>query len=184
MQTETLAAMLASSLDPAVPSRTRRRYIMGITTGALVAIMLMKSALHLNPSLSHEAVLRAFWVREAFCAALGVLWTLAVAVLWSAAPQNRMHLLLGGTARVCPFLIAFTSAPLFAAFIWILKDLAPTRLRWAGATAGLAAGSIGALVYSLHCPELAPPFIGTWYLLGMLIPTGIGALLAPRLLRW
>jgi len=213
MQTETLAAMLASSLDPAVPSRTRRRYIMGIMTGAFVAIMLMTSALHLNPALSHEAVLRAFWVREAYCAALGVLsvlvlarlarpgvrlglwragipvvvfmmWTLAGAVLWSAAPQNRMHLLLGGTARVCSFLIAFISAPLFAAFIWILKDLAPTRLRWAGATAGFAAGSIGALVYSLHCPELAPPFIGTWYLLGMLIPTGIGALLGPRLLRW
>jgi hypothetical protein len=31
---------------------------------------------------------------------------------------------------------------------------------------------------------LAPPFIGIWYLIGMLIPTGIGAWLGPSLLRW
>jgi hypothetical protein len=84
----------------------------------------------------------------------------------------------------CPFLIAFISAPLFFSFLWILKDLAPTRLRWAGAGAGFAAGAIGALVYTLHCPELATPFIATWYLVGMLIPTAIGAWLGPQLLRW
>ncbi len=53
-----------------------------------------------------------------------------------------------------------------------------------GAAAGLLAGSLGALVYCLHCPELAAPFLGTWYLLGMLIPALIGSLLGPRLLRW
>jgi len=39
-------------------------------------------------------------------------------------------------------------------------------------------------MYSLHCPEMEAPFIGFWYLLGMLIPTAVGALLGPRLLRW
>jgi hypothetical protein len=53
------------------------------------------------------------------------------------APQSRVHLLLGTTFAVCPFLIAFISAPLFFAFLWILKDLAPTRLRWAGTGAWL-----------------------------------------------
>jgi hypothetical protein len=38
-------------------------------------------------------------------------------------------------------------------------------------SAGFAAGCVGALVYSLHCPELAAPFISTGYLLGMLILT-------------
>jgi len=213
MQTETLTAMLALNLEPVAPSRTPRRYILGITAGALVAFVLMSSAFHVNPALTHEAAQRAFWVREAYCAALGALsvlalarlarpgdrlglwpagiavviatmWLLAAAALWSAVPQRRMHLLVGTTASVCPFLIALLAAPLFVALVWILKDLAPTRLRWAGATAGFTAGSLGALIYSLHCPELAPPFIGTWYLLGMLIPTGIGALLGPRLLRW
>ena len=65
-----------------------------------------------------------------------------------------------------------------------MKGLAPTRLRWAGAAAGLLAGAGGALVYALHCPEMAAPFIGIWYLLGMLIPTTIGALVGPRVLRW
>jgi hypothetical protein len=51
-----------------------------------------------------------------------------------------------------------SGAPLFFSFLWILKDLAPTRLRRAGAGAGFAAGAIGALVYTLHCPELATPF--------------------------
>jgi hypothetical protein len=54
----------------------------------------------------------------------------------------------------------------------------------AGAAAGFAAGSLGALVYSLHCPELAAPFLGTWYLIGMLIPTALGAWFGPRLVRW
>ena len=213
MQTETLTAMLAMNLEPVSPRRSPRRYALGITAGALVAFVLMSCALHVNPALTQEAAQRAFWVREAFCAALGALsvsaltrlarpgdrlglgpagvvvviatmWLLAAAALWSAVPQSRVHLLLGTTASVCPFLIALLAAPAFVALMWILKDLAPTRLRWAGATAGFAAGSLGALIYSLHCPELAPPFIGSWYLLGVLIPTGIGALLGPRLLRW
>ena len=213
MQTGTLAAVLALNLEPIAPGRTPRRYILGIIAGALVAFGLMSGALHVNPALAHEAAQRAFWVREAFCAALGALsvlalarlarpgdrlglwpagiavvvstmWALAARALWSAVPQSRAHLLVGTTASVCPFLIALLAAPLFVALVWVLKDLAPTRLRWTGASAGFAAGSLGALIYSLHCPELAPPFIGTWYLLGMLIPTGIGALLGPRLLRW
>jgi hypothetical protein len=76
------------------------------------------------------------------------------------------------------------SVPVFVAVMLAMKGLAPTRLRLAGAAAGLASGSLGALVYTLHCPEMAAPFLSIWYLLGVLIPTGIGALLGPRLLRW
>jgi hypothetical protein len=85
-------------------------------------------------------------------------------------------LILGHTAGVCPFLIALIAAPLLIALLCVMRSLAPTRLRWAG--------SVGALVYTLHCPELAAPFLAIWYLLGMLIPTAIGAWLGPRLLRW
>jgi hypothetical protein len=190
-----------------------RRYVLGITAGALAALILTGGVLHLNPALPHEVTEPAFWVRELYCASLGtlavftvarlarpgarlgllpagiaaivlVMWILAATTLFSAASQNRVHLLLGTTYAVCPFLIAFIAAPLFLSFLWILKGLAPTRLRWAGAGAGFAAGSVGALVYTLHCPELTTPFIGTWYLAGMLIPAYIGAWLGPRLLRW
>ncbi|MGB0128517.1 MAG: NrsF family protein, partial [Rhodocyclaceae bacterium] len=74
--------------------------------------------------------------------------------------------------------------PAFAAALWAMKDLAPTRLRWAGAAAGLLAGTLGAAAYSLHCPELAAPFLALWYVLGMLIPAGVGALVGPRVLGW
>jgi hypothetical protein len=213
MRTENLTAILAANLEPADSRRTMRRYVLGMTAGALAALILTGGVLHVNPALPHEVFQPAFWVRELYCASLAVLavlavarlarpgarfgllpagiaavvlvmWILAAATLSSAASQKRGHLLLGATFAACPFLIAFLSAPLFLSFLWILKDLAPTRLRWAGAGAGFAAGSIGALVYTLHCPELTTPFIGTWYLLGMLIPTTLGAWLGPPLLRW
>jgi hypothetical protein len=31
---------------------------------------------------------------------------------------------------------------------------------------------------------MALPFVAVWYVLGMAIPAGLGALLAPRWLRW
>ena len=78
----------------------------------------------------------------------------------------------------------FLSLPLFASTLWALKGLAPTRLALAGASAGLLSGALGALVYSLHCPESAAPFLAVWYVLGIAIPTLAGALLGPRVLRW
>jgi hypothetical protein len=213
MRTENLTAVLAANLEPVDSRRTTQRFALGMTAGALAALILTAGVLQVNLALPDEVSEPAFWVRELYCASLGALAVLAVArlarlgarlgllpagiaavvlVMWilsattllSAASQKRVHLLLGATFVVCPFLIAFVSAPLFLSFLWILKDLAPTRLRWAGAGAGFAAGSIGALVYTLHCPELTTPFIGTWYLLGMLIPTTLGAWLGPPLLRW
>jgi hypothetical protein len=76
------------------------------------------------------------------------------------------------------------SLPVFVAVLWAMRGLAPTRLPLAGTAAGLLAGTVGALVYCLHCPELDAPFLGTWYLLGMLIPALVGSLAGPRLLRW
>jgi hypothetical protein len=213
MRTENLTAVLAANLEPVDSRRTMRRYALGMTAGALAALLLTGGVLHVNPALPHAVSEPAFWVRELYCASLAVLavlavarlarpgarlgllpvgiaaivlvmWILAATTLLSAASQEREHLLLGATFAMCPFLIAFVSAPLFLSFLWILKDLAPTRPRWAGAGAGFAAGSIGALVYTLHCPELAAPFLAIWYLLGMLIPTAIGAGLGPCLLRW
>jgi hypothetical protein len=213
MRTENLTAVLAANLEPVDSRRTTRRYALGMTAGALAALILTGGVLHVNPALPHEVSEPAFWVRELYCASLGalavlavarlarpdarpgllpagiaavvlVMWILAATTLSSAASQKRVQLLLGATFAVCPFLIAFISTPLFLSFLWILKDLAPTRLRWAGAASGFAAGSIGALVYTLHCPELTAPFLAIWYLLGMLIPTAIGAWLGPRVLRW
>jgi len=175
--------------------------------------LLTAALLGLRPSLVGDLAQPMFWTKEVFCVALAgaglvvvkrlaqpgaslglaplaialpliALWLLASYVLYSADPDARGQLVLGHTASVCPFLIALVSAPLFVAFMWSLRNLAPTRLRLAGATGGFASGSMGALVYSLHCPELAAPFVGIWYVLGILMPTIVGTLLGPRLLRW
>jgi hypothetical protein len=213
MKTEDLVSLLstgAEAVDLRLPSK---RWLLALAGGALIALLLTAGLLKLNPALWHETSKPMFWVRETYCAVLGVLgfitvvrlarpglrlglapmgipvaviamWVLGVMTLVAASPKNRAPLILGHTAVVCPFLIALVAAPLLMALLWVMRSLAPTQLRRAGAASGFAAGSIGALIYTLHCPELAAPFLGIWYLLGMLIPTAIGAWLGPRLLRW
>ena len=105
-------------------------------------------------------------------------------VLVNAAPAERHQLIFGNTWASCPLMIAALSVPLFGALIWAMKGVAPTRLALAGAAAGLLAGAGGALIYALHCPEMAAPFLGIWYVLGMAIPAAIGAVIGPWTLRW
>jgi hypothetical protein len=112
------------------------------------------------------------------------MWLLALLALSGAGVSEREALVFGTTWRACAFNIALLSLPLFAALLWAMKGLAPTRLALAGATAGLLSGAAAALIYSLHCPELGAPFLGIWYPLGMLIPAAAGAIVGPRVLRW
>ena len=174
---------------------------------------MMAVLLGVRPDIVEAVQLPMFWVKLAFPAALFAaallavlrlsrpgarlgrvpaavaapvlaMWLLGAVVILAAAPGDRAELLLGFSAASCPFTIALLSVPLFVATLWAMKGLAPTRLALAGAASGLLAGAGGALVYALYCPEMAAPFIGVWYLLGMLIPTALGTMLGPRLLRW
>ena len=213
MKTDELVTMLARGTEAVDLRAPSRRYLAAVALGAVAATLLTAVLLGLRPTLVDDLATPEFWVKEIFCVALAggavrlvlrlarpgvrvgltpvgivlpvlALWWLAGLVLYAAEPGARAELVLGHTAAVCPFLIALVSAPLFIAFMWSFRSLAPTRLRLAGAAGGLAAGAMGALVYSLHCPELAAPFIGVWYVLGILMPTIVGAWLGPRLLRW
>jgi hypothetical protein len=111
------------------------------------------------------------------------IWVLAVLALLGA-PEDRAMLIWGETWAACLVNIPMLSVPAFVAVFWVMKSLAPVRPAVAGAAAGLLAGAVSAVAYALHCPELAAPFIGLWYLLGMLIPAALGALIGQRLLRW
>ncbi|WP_159982623.1 MULTISPECIES: DUF1109 domain-containing protein [unclassified Novosphingobium] len=91
---------------------------------------------------------------------------------------------LGQSWKKCPWLVLMLSAPIFIGLLWSFRRLAPTRLRAAGAAAGLAAGSCAAMLYCLHCPEVSAIFVLTWYTLGIALAAGAGALVGPRLLRW
>ena len=213
MKTEDLIAALAAGVEPVDPRAPRRRLLLAALAGATLSLPLMIGLLGFNPLLAQAAQMPMFWIKLAFVAIAAVaafallrrlatpgarlrrsaialalpfvvLWLLAAAVLAATAASDRLPLVLGSTWSACPLNIALLSAPAFALTLWAMRTLAPTRLPLAGAVAGVLAGSLGATVYTLHCPEMAAPFIGVWYVLGMLLPAVAGALLGRFVLRW
>ncbi|MGQ0751407.1 MAG: DUF1109 domain-containing protein [Betaproteobacteria bacterium] len=213
MRTDELVSLLASGETAVEPRAVERRYAIALGWGAFGATLLMALVLGVRPDIVAAARLPMFWVKLAFPATLlvgallatarlsrpgaplgratalllgpvAVMWLIAFIALISAAPGERDKLVFGDTWTECLISITVLSAPAFAAVLWAIRGLAPTRLALAGGAAGLLAGAVGAVAYALHCPEMAAPFLGIWYLLGMLIPAAAGALLAPKLLRW
>jgi hypothetical protein len=85
---------------------------------------------------------------------------------------------------MCVVSIALLSLPLLLAMFVALRGLGPTRLRAAGVVAGGFAGAAAALVYAVHCTEMALPFLAVWYVLGMFVPAALGSVAGPRFLRW
>ncbi len=213
MRTDQLIAMLAREAPPVAPGAAGRRCAVALALGVPAAFAIMLLRLGLRPDLAQAVSLPMFWVKLAVPAGLAAaalagtlrlarpgarlggaalavpvplvaIWVLAAGALLAAAPGERLAMLLGLSWNVCPLNITMLAAPILAGVFWAMRGLAPTRLALAGAFSGLLAGSAGAMVYCLHCPEMAAPFIGTWYVLGMAIPAALGALAGPRLLRW
>lgn len=191
----------------------RRGFVFPIAWGIAGATILMIALLRVNPDIGNVLQSLKFWEKFGFVGSVAVtslvavfrfsqpgarsglvpvalmvpilaMWILAIRDLVDAEPAQRAVLFFGETWAVCPLLIAMLSIPVFAAVIWTMRDRAPTRLRLSGAVAGLFSGATGALVYCFHCPEIEPPFIAFWYLLGMLIPAAAGAIIGRRVLRW
>lgn len=212
MRTDDLVSALARGAGPD-RRQPVARLALGAVLGALMAVPVMLWQLGVNPSIASDALTVMFWVKLLFVAAIGAIgwWLvrrlaqpgarpwgalralavpfgamtlLGVIVLASAPAGQRMALLMGSSWESCPFNIALLAAPALVLLFPVVHSLAPTRLRLAGAGVGLLAGALGALVYTVHCPEFEAPFLAVWYVLGMLIPAVIGALAGPRLLRW
>jgi hypothetical protein len=213
MRTDEFVSLLATGTDAVDARAPTRRYVAAIAGGTVVATVLMVLWLDIRPTLVRDATLPMFWVKELFCvalvatgllavarlsrpgAALGrvqslagapilAMWLLAAVVLATAQPDDRTALIQGVSWVECTYNIAVLSVPVFAAIVWAMRGFAPTHLRRAGAAAGFAAGAISALAYTLHCPELDAPFLAIWYVAGVLIPTVVGAIVGPRVLRW
>lgn len=213
MKTDDLIDMLASGPDVGVAARPARASLLPLCAGLLASTFIMLAVLGLRPDLGQAEMLPAFWLKLGFSAALAwagwlaarrlsapgartawlplclgapvlLIWCAAGLALLQAAPAARAELFWGSTWRYCPLLITLMALPVFAAALRVMRGLAPTRLRLAGAAAGLASGAAAAAVYCLHCPEMSAVFVGFWYLLGMLIPAALGALIGPRVLAW
>ena len=213
MKTDELITLLATraAAERQAPAAVALARALGL--GLLGALLIMLVGYGLNPELPQLLGRPMFWLKLGVPAlvavsaglalarlaspglapgragwgvalALAVVWGVAVAQ-WLATPApERAALLWGQTWRTCVFNIGLIALPVLVAALRALRELAPTRLRWAGAAAGALAGGAGAAVYALHCPEFTAPFLAVWYVLGMALPVLLGAWLGPRVLRW
>lgn len=214
MKTKDMITLLAADVAPVDRHLAAKRFVAALLIGGSGAVLLMLWLLGLRPDLAPMLGVPLFWIKmvvplvlalgallavtrlarpgvpvsgpgwTVLVAPVALLWAAALVVLWLAPAPERLNLMLGLSWRECPFNIALLSVPGFIAVMWAMRGLAPTQPRLAGAMAGLLAGSVATVAYCLHCPEMEVPFWAIWYLLGMLVPTLVGALLGPRLLRW
>jgi len=88
------------------------------------------------------------------------------------------------SAFICVGTIILASLPALTLVLIIMRRGIPTRLRRAGFFAGLLAGAIGALAYTVACTNDGAAFVALWYMVAVLIVAGIGAAAGPRSLAW
>ena len=212
MQTDDLIATLSGNLAPVSPSAVMRRLGLGLAAGLACTFLLLSVTLKVRPDLGHALAGGAFWMKFTYACAIAALglwlverqsragtktsrlgWLLAVPVLalaaaaalqMQAAGADPRALMMGHTAKHCSMMIVLLSLPIFVGVFWAMRRLAPTRLTAAGAGAGILAGASSAMLYCLHCPETAAPFILVWYTLGIVLAAGLGAAVGRWALRW
>lgn len=85
---------------------------------------------------------------------------------------------------ICVGTIVLASLPGLALALAAVRRGAPTRLRQAGFFAGLLAGALGALGYTVACVNDGAAFVALWYGTAALIVAAVGAAVGPRALRW
>jgi hypothetical protein len=213
MRTDELIAALAKDSRPA-EGRVARVLTLAVLAALAGSFAVLMMGWGMRPDLHHAMRTSAFWMKAGYTAAFAVAglllverlgrpgaptgpfgWTVlglgvaTIAVLagleLAAMPPAKWAADFSGVSwQVCPLRIAIVTLPAFAAALWALRRMAPTRPHLAGAAAGLLASGLGASVYGLYCQETAAAFTAVWYTLGMLVWTGVGAWLGGRLLRW
>lgn len=107
-------------------------------------------------------------VASGLSAATGTLW-----------PQMR-----GGTATTCLTTVTLIGLVPLAVGLRVLRTGASPAPALSGAMLGLGSGGLAAAFYAMHCNQDSPLFFLTWYSLGILGLTVLGALAGSRLLRW
>lgn len=213
MNTDDLIIRLSGAAFPVSRYALEKRILTGVAAGVLASAAIVILWLGLRPDLQAAATSSAFLIKMSYTAALAVcsiaasiqlMRPEATPVLWFALPvvpvaalgalsvleladaphEAWVPLVFGRGVFACIIRISIISIPIFLGLLWAARNLAPTRLRAAGAAIGFAAGSLAAALYALHCIETSASFIFFWYSLAIIIATALGALIAPRFLRW
>lgn len=211
MKTDDLIALLATAAGPAPRAVAARRLapiaLLGslvaalgalVTIGPIPQVMFSGDALWLKLAYTGSLALAAAWLSARLsrpASATAVPWIVLMvvatvfAVLGAVALAQmpggqRLSAVLGTSWTLCPWAVLALSLPSLAGSLWALRGLAPVRPRLAGLAAGLLAGALGALGYSLACIEESMAFVAAWYTLGIVLTGALGAALGPRVLRW
>jgi len=210
--TDALIAALAGDVALVQPHALTRRMLAGLGLGGIVTLLLVSALLGFRSDLWAAMHGSAFWIKWIYTGSMAGMALVATLRLarpdagriggaWLLLPLTVLALValiemahvpstqwlamwLGMSWRVCSTLVFLLSLPIFAGLLWSYRAMAPTRLRMAGATAGLAAGAWSATLYCLHCPEVSALFVLTWYTLGIALAALLGAWVGPRLMRW
>ncbi len=208
-----LAQKLSANLVPVSPWQVPRRLVLGFGGGLLVSVALVLAVLGARPDMAQALHTAMFWVklvyplclatiagfaaerlaRPAASAHARLVWlplpfvlvlVVALTTFLLAPSAARDSMLMGHSARLCPFLVLACALPPLMGLVWAMRGLAPTRLSETGFVIGLAAGGAGAFAYAWHCNETGAPFLAVWYTLGIAVAALVGWILGPRLLRW
>ncbi|WP_339915076.1 DUF1109 domain-containing protein [uncultured Brevundimonas sp.] len=213
MKTDDLIAALAVELPPARAGQIERHLLLMMVPAAGLVLVGVVLWLGVRGDLATAMTGPVFWSKAAYTtliaatgfwlldrlgrpdadvrpplillAAIGSTALILAGTLFAtAAAGDRMTLLMGSSARVCPTNILVLSA-LAAPFIFVAgRRFAPDRPMAAGAAAGLLTAGLAATLYGLHCAEVSAVFVAVWYSLGMTLAAGVGAILGRFAFRW
>lgn len=213
MTTPEFIKRLAADLTPVSPDQTRNDVLLGLAAGGAIALVALILVLGVQPNLLSPRAGGAMAMKAVYAITLAAiaaaslwpllrpdraanrLWRLIVvpvlvlgsvaAIQVGVAPRGHVRdLIFGASWQACPVRVAVLSIPIFAGLCWAIRRQAPTRLRSAGAAAGLLSGAAAATLYALACTETGAGFVLIWYTLGIAVSSGVGALIGPRVLRW
>jgi len=214
MRTDDLVNMLSTNLDAVDWRGISRRILGGAALGAILALVVMMLLFGARTDVFDLRAWIFVGIKFAFAGAiigLSLAYLLRIArpsgekrvsLTLIALPFVLAFVVLAVSLAMAPpadwrtmifgqhWLLCITCIPLnaifpFAAIVFVMRQFgAPTHLAQAGALAGLAGGSISAVVYALHCTDDSLAFVALWYGLTIGLCAVVGALLGPRLLHW
>lgn len=210
-RTSDLIKAIATGAGAAPRGLVVKRLGPALLLGLVASVALATGTLGLAPAA--KALDSVLWIKLGYCAALtvaamrlsvrlsqpgarvppaalamaAVFATMAVAAVLDL-PPTASGVLIDATSgapwAICAGLVLLVSLPALALTIRAFRGLAPLRPWAAGFAAGLLAGAVGALGYSVACPVESIYFIALWYSLGILLTAALGAAIGSRALRW
>jgi hypothetical protein len=213
MKTDDLVAMLSTNVEPIGRGLVGRMISIAVAAGAAIALGFMLVGLGIRADLTTTRPTVFLLLKVAFAlAVVGVairyltrlarpgaergISPLTIAVPFAAivllgaislgvAPSSHWNrMIVGDEWLECLLSIPIIAIVPFAVTIFAVRRAAPTNLVRTGAVAGLIAGGVSAMAYSLHCTDDSLPFVAVWYGGTIVLCTLAGAALGPRLLRW